>query len=176
MKPNSLTIKSTRGIERLISTDLYIHEPGNAKGSQIHGIWDTGATGTAITKKVTKSLGLIPTGFATVSTANGPVQQNTFTIDVTLINGVRIGGIVATEVDELSGGCDALIGMDIINLGDFAITNHNGFTCMSFRVPSLHEIDYVKSPDFGMVKVSSFSDKFKKNMSSGNKSNNKKRK
>jgi uncharacterized protein YecA (UPF0149 family) len=34
--------------------------------------------------------------------------------------------------------------MDIITLGDFAVTNFNGNTCMSFRVPSLHQIDYVE--------------------------------
>lgn len=34
--------------------------------------------------------------------------------------------------------------MDIITLGDFSITNYNGVTCMSFGLPSKHEIDYVK--------------------------------
>ncbi|MCY7409416.1 MAG: SEC-C domain-containing protein [Chitinophagales bacterium] len=35
--------------------------------------------------------------------------------------------------------------MDIIAMGDFSITNLDGNTCMSFRMPSLHEIDYVKN-------------------------------
>jgi uncharacterized protein YchJ len=34
--------------------------------------------------------------------------------------------------------------MDIINLGDFAITNYGGNTVMSFRVPSIQEINFVK--------------------------------
>jgi hypothetical protein len=33
--------------------------------------------------------------------------------------------------------------MDIISLGDFAITNVGGESCMSFRTPSLLTIDYV---------------------------------
>jgi uncharacterized protein YecA (UPF0149 family) len=41
-------------------------------------------------------------------------------------------------------GIDVLIGMDIITLGDFSVTNFQGNTCMSFRVPSLHQIDYVE--------------------------------
>jgi len=36
-----------------------------------------------------------------------------------------------------------LIGMDIINLGDFAITNAIGKTTFSFRIPSVQEIDFV---------------------------------
>jgi len=46
-----------------------------------------------------------------------------------------------------------LIGMDVITLGDFSITNHNGITCMSFRVPSSHEIDYVKNPNYGITPI-----------------------
>ena len=37
-----------------------------------------------------------------------------------------------------------LIGMDIINLGDFAITNKNGNTKFTFEIPSSRDIDFVK--------------------------------
>ncbi len=40
--------------------------------------------------------------------------------------------------------------MDIIALGDFSITNHEGVTCMSFRYPSCHELDYVKNLKHGI--------------------------
>ena len=40
--------------------------------------------------------------------------------------------------------CDVLIGMDIITLGDFAVTNRDGITVMSFRTPAQGRIDYVK--------------------------------
>jgi uncharacterized protein YchJ len=51
-------------------------------------------------------------------------------------------GVVAAE-GEIGGG-DALIGMDIIASGDFAITNFNGKTTISYRTPSIQEIDFVK--------------------------------
>jgi hypothetical protein len=41
-------------------------------------------------------------------------------------------------------GCDVLIGMDVITTGDLAITNHNGKTTFSFRVPACEEIDFVE--------------------------------
>ncbi len=39
---------------------------------------------------------------------------------------------------------DVLIGMDVIANGDFAVTNHQGKTLMSFRMPSVECIDFVK--------------------------------
>jgi len=33
--------------------------------------------------------------------------------------------------------------MDVITQGDFSITNTNGQTTMSFRIPSKKEVDYV---------------------------------
>jgi len=39
-------------------------------------------------------------------------------------------------------GFDILIGMDIINKGDFAISNRNGKTMFSFRYPSMTDFDF----------------------------------
>lgn len=107
------------------------------------GIWDTGATGTAITPKVVKELGLIPTGVTDVITAKGIGKSPVYFINVYLPMGVIITGVRATEA-LLVGDTDVLIGMDVIGLGDFSITNAEGITTMSFRVPSVKEVDYVK--------------------------------
>lgn len=150
---SAFTVKSSGGLLRVLITDVNVHISGSPKHSAIKAIWDTGASGSAITKKVAQHLGLVPTGMAQVNTANGIATQNTYTIDIGLPNKVIIQGIVATEIDALAAGCDALIGMDIITLGDFSITNHNGSTCMSFRVPSGHEIDYVKNVNYGITPI-----------------------
>ena len=150
---SAFTVKSKGGLLRVLITDINVHLPGNAKSSSVKAIWDTGATGSAITKRVALQLGLQPTGMAQVDTANGLVTQNTYTIDIGLPNNVIIQGIIATEIDALAAGCDALIGMDVITLGDFSITNHQGITCMSFRVPSSHEIDYVKNLNYGLTPI-----------------------
>lgn len=155
-KPAAFTIKSKAGLLNVLITDVNIHIPNSTLMSEalpIKAIWDTGATGSAITKKVANLLGLTPTGMTQVNTANGIAIQNTYTIDIGLPNRVLVKGIIATEVDALAGGCDALIGMDVINFGDFSVTNHNGVTCMSFRIPSSHEIDYVKNINQGIKPV-----------------------
>ncbi len=43
-------------------------------------------------------------------------------------------------VDE--DDCDLIIGMDIMTQGDLAITNFEGKTVFSFRIPALHRVDF----------------------------------
>lgn len=38
--------------------------------------------------------------------------------------------------------------MDIITYGDFSITNYNGRTTFSFRIPSVNEVDFVSEFQF----------------------------
>lgn len=141
----SLTIKSTKGIATQLQTSVEVFPVGTqTQGFQGMGIWDTGATGSVITKNVADALGLLPINKKIVHTANGPAEQNVYLVNIGLPNRLMVTDMFVTEAPL--HGCDVLIGMDIISLGDFSITNFNDQTCMSFRVPSKHEIDYVQHP------------------------------
>lgn len=105
------------------------------------GVWDTGATGSCITQRIVDDLKLTPIGKSQISTANGLKIVNTYLVDVGLPNNVIIPNIVVSCAD-LGSDLDLLIGMDIISLGDFAITNVNGRTTFSFRLPSICVIDF----------------------------------
>ncbi|MBI4165915.1 MAG: aspartyl protease family protein [Acidobacteria bacterium] len=106
-------------------------------------LWDTGATGSSITPSVARELGLTPIGARMVNHAGGSSLSNTYLVNLHLPNGVGIVGVPVTELGEttLFG---VIVGMDIIIRGDFAITNTNGQTWVSFRVPSIQGIDYVQ--------------------------------
>ena len=106
--------------------------------------WDTGATGTCISKLVVDRLGLVPIGMTTIQTPSGERTTNVYVVDIVLRNEVRIKDIEVIESMIGNQGIDLLIGMDIITLGDFAVTNVNGKTKFTFRIPSVGEIDYVK--------------------------------
>ena len=69
-------------------------------------------------------------------------DRNVYLVNIGLPNGVMIPNIPAVWGEM--AGLDVLIGMDIITLGDFAVTNQNNVTTFSFRIPSLHTIDYSK--------------------------------
>lgn len=139
--PKAFTLRAT-GLAKVLTTPLDIFIPSTSTFVRVSGIWDTGATGTAITETLVKQLGLQPTGKTRVNTANGVVLQNTYTIDIGLPNSVKVQGIVANGCSDLPSDNEVLVGMDIIGLGDLSVTNYKGKTCMSFRIPSIHEIDY----------------------------------
>ncbi len=111
---------------------------------EYNAIWDTGATRTALTSTVAQECGLKPTGMCKLKTAGGEKDSYTYFVSVYLPNGVCLPQLRVNEA-ELAGA-DVLIGMDIISRGDFAVTNHEGKTNMSFRMPSIECIDFVKQP------------------------------
>ena len=110
------------------------------------GIWDTGATTSAISSNIAKKCNLIPISKAEVHTAGGLVSQNVYLVDILVPNGVVINSVKVTEIPEIHGA-DALIGMDVIQLGDFAISNTDGKTTFTFRIPSCKKYDFVEDID-----------------------------
>jgi predicted aspartyl protease len=97
------------------------------------GIWDTGASMTMITPKIFSELKLTPVDTVTVNGVNSCKQVPVVLINVVLPNGIKVHGLRAT-VSEIQG-IDMLIGMDIIQLGDFSISNSEGKTVFTFAVP-----------------------------------------
>ena len=73
---------------------------------------------------------------------HGVQNVNKYLVNLYLPNGVNIAGIEVAEAQLR--GADVLIGMNVIGLGDFAITNKNNRTVFTFRVPSIARYDFVK--------------------------------
>lgn len=114
----------------------------NKKSTSVRAIWDTGATASVITSKVAKALSLVPVGMTEVHTAGGVRMCNVYIVDLMLPNEVFIPNVQVTEADMTAN--DVLIGMDIITLGDFALTNFGGKTRFTFSIPSTRVIDFVQ--------------------------------
>jgi predicted aspartyl protease len=147
-----LTLTSKRGILRQLVSDCGVcqaFEHASTPQDQqppyhaFKAIWDTGATASVITPQVVAACGLKPTGMTNVQTAKGVSAALTYLVNIKLPNGIAFEGAVVT-LGDLGGGPQVLIGMDIITEGDFSITNKDGRTVMSFRVPSITSVDFVK--------------------------------
>ena len=110
-------------------------------GKEFIAQWDTGASGSVLSKELVTALKLVPISYAKAVGANGPYDTGVYYIDLFLPNHRGICKLKVT--DGNFQGADILIGMDIISQGDFSVTNFNGKTTFSFRMPSLHEVDYV---------------------------------
>ena len=109
-----------------------------------NAICDTGATGTAITQKVADDCALKPISMAIVQTAKGQIRTPVYLANIYLPQRVCIYNLRVTLIDIRNA--DVLIGMDVISKGDFVISNKDGKTTFSFRVPSCECIDFVKQP------------------------------
>ena len=106
---------------------------GNRMPIVVKAIWDTGAYGSVISPRVAKELGLMPVGVKPIQTANGTYEAYAYVVDVMLPNKLVIRGVEVSETDLKV--CDALIGMDIISMGDMKITN-KPTTKFMFRIPA----------------------------------------
>jgi uncharacterized protein YchJ len=149
-KYRAFTQKAT-GRLREIHTDLKISVPvgqaavhdGDPRLVDCKALWDTGATNSSITKSLAKKLGLKAVSIAQSHHAQGVTEVPVYVVDLYLPNKVKFAGVTVCEIADTVGGFDVLIGMDIITMGDFSITNMGGNTCVSFRIPSYKEVDFV---------------------------------
>lgn len=144
------TAKSSR-IESELVSSVGIALPGESlkdKALSWKGLWDTGATGCAITRTVADNIGASPIGVVQVGGVHGVEEVNLYVIDIYLPNNVVIPEVDATELSE-TAGCDLLIGMDVIGMGDFSVSNADGKTFFSFRVPSVEDADFTTVPPRG---------------------------
>lgn len=132
-------------ISNVIVSDLSVVNPFNGSLEKTQGIWDTGATNSCISESLAKKLNLAPIQRATVQGVHGAEEVNVYYITIVLPNENIKLNVPVTECKELSedGRICMLIGMDVITKGDFCITNLNGKTVLSFRVPSVEMIDFV---------------------------------
>ncbi len=116
---------------------------GSIQSDEYLGLWDTGATSSCITRKVVGDNSLNPVGIQEVVGAYGGKNiRPVYLICLYLPNGMFVENIQAIEA-ELEN-LDALIGMDVISLGDFSISNIDNKTSFSFRFPSIIEADFVR--------------------------------
>lgn len=157
MQHHAFTTKYT-GRARVLFNEVYVCLPVTPEEAQTQkvefkkyvAIWDTGATHSAITKRVVGDLGLQPTGVRETRHAGGKSANNTYLVNIILPNKVMIPHVRVTEVQLIPDDNvvddkqpQLLIGMDIISLGDFAVTNAGGKTTFSFRIPSVQEIGFI---------------------------------
>ncbi len=115
---------------------------GNRTPVVVKAIWDTGAYGSVISPRVAEELGLMPVGVKPIQTANGTYEAYAYVVDVMLPNKLVIRGVEVSESDLKV--CDALIGMDIISMGDMKITN-KPTTKFIFRIPAEGDTPLVAS-------------------------------
>jgi len=105
--------------------------------TQYNAIWDTGAALTGISPRIVKDYNLKPSGMIkTIGIEGNLTDKDTYLLNVILFNNLEIHGLTVAQISYVGDGSDVLIGMNLITLGDFAVTNQKNRTVFSFRSPS----------------------------------------
>ncbi|MDR0294113.1 MAG: retroviral-like aspartic protease family protein [Oscillospiraceae bacterium] len=145
MPVSALTLQYDTLVNRLISKVgimPHILQKDTLVSANWDAVWDTGATGTTISYRLAETLNLVAVSKMKAHTPSGSYMANGYYIDIYLPNGVKIEKTLAMEANLLD--FDVLIGMDIIGLGDFAVSNYRGKTCFTYRIPSMARFDFTK--------------------------------
>jgi hypothetical protein len=105
---------------------------------------DTGATRSAIRNTFVHAAKLVSYGKSTVKTAKDEYISPLYTVDFMFPNRMLAQNI---RVTEFSGNhdFDCIIGLDILRMGDMAISNAGNIMALSFRAPpNDRHIDFTK--------------------------------
>ena len=124
-----------------IITDIYILN--GEKEKKYRAFWDTGSNKSIISPRVVSDLSLAPIVDKDVylKTSNKLSSHKSYEVDIQCKRIFTIAThVLCTDMIE-PDKYDVLIGMDIISMGDFCISNYNGKTLFSFRFPSINRVD-----------------------------------
>lgn len=159
----AFTITHEKSKFNRIITDIHIVLED--KTEVIKGLWDTGASHSAICKSIAEKLELKPKGAFQISTAGGVIDSHQYKISLGLPNKFLVKDVLVGGIDLQKQDIKMLVGMDIIMLGNFAISHtKEGKMFFSFCMPPFGEhIDYVKRiEDKKVAERKSGSNRYKK--------------
>lgn len=134
------------GITHRIKSEALVSRPGSSEKARLDALWDTGATQCVISESFAERIGLDKVGETTMNHAGGASRVKVYIADIELPNKVVVRGVKLLSTRSIND-FDMIVGMNVITLGDFCITNSGGRTVVSFRYPSEARIDFVKDTE-----------------------------
>ena len=136
----SLTIKYSE-IVQIPNSKVVIRK--NGKSFNAIATWDTGSVCSIIGMNVVETLDLKPEYGHELITSSKREISAVYHIDIEFEQGILLKDVLVHDLANLNAqGIDMLIGMDIISLGDFAISNFDNHTQLTFRIPSTENLDF----------------------------------
>jgi len=112
-----------------------------------NALWDTGAMMSAITPDIRDKLKAPSVDRKTIAGIHSSQEVDIVSIMLELPNNV-VKRTFKAAVCNIASSAEMIIGMDIISLGDFALSNGNDQPLFSFAVPPfVNKIDFSKRQD-----------------------------
>lgn len=135
---NYITYKNTysKNITHIITK---AHIVCNGKTMETIALWDTGAANTHITQNIIDTFELKSSKVVDTISHGGNVPCKKYIVGIILPTNGKIEDITVlstTNMEYMGYDIGLVIGMDIINCGDFYIEHVNNKTIFAFRHPS----------------------------------------
>ena len=127
---------SYAGIVRALVSEIGIVTRVSASTTEVvkcKALWDTGAVYSVISRQFAKKLGLMSFDSGRAYTAQGSYDTSVYLLDILLPNKMIVQDLRVSDGEFQD--FDFLLGMDVISLGDFTVTNKDA-TRFAFRIPS----------------------------------------
>jgi hypothetical protein len=138
-KHSTISFYYTRKQNKIITpVHLYAIPFNSLLSLPTDALWDTGASMSAITPEIKNKLRLTPVDKKTIAGIHSTQVVDIVFITLELPNSV-IKKNIKTAVCNITSNVGMIIGMDIISLGDFALSNGDDQTLLSFAVPPFQE-------------------------------------
>jgi predicted aspartyl protease len=134
--------KKYDSVSRVLTLPVTIKFTGVENSCETHGIIDTGAIVSIISRGIVEKMGAKPQAYRFMDTASEQhVITPVYDASIMLCDRLEITNLTVGD-GVLPEGEECLIGMDILSLGDLAVSHFDGKTCISFRIPSQESIEF----------------------------------
>lgn len=110
----------------------------------VYGLIDTGCSHTCISEELAQKMNLAVIGGSDYTGAESTVKCNKYLVRIYIDRDIDCGILDVGTFKKQGRPEDVLIGMDILNKCDLAITNSNGNTKITIEMPSKRNLDFTK--------------------------------
>ncbi len=111
----------------------------------VYGLIDTGCSHTCISEELAQKMNLSSIGKDQYIGADTKVNCFRYLVSIYIDRDIDCGTLEVGTFKKQDRPEDVLIGMDILNKCDLAITNSNGNTKITIEMPSKRNLDFTKA-------------------------------
>lgn len=131
----ALTVQYS-GLANRLTTSLDIREcTDTSERFQIDkALWDTGSSGSCISERMARKLGLHPVDTGVGVSATGQQDITYYIVDICLSPEMVFRNVKIAGFPLENNNVDFIIGMDIISKGNLSVTNKEGKTEVKFTL------------------------------------------
>ena len=118
----------------MIISEAEIVNPETGESLKCKAFWDTGATGSCISARAARKLGLVAFSKVQLRGVDSALRKNLYMTKIN-IGPYTFNFQKLAEYEDVHADTDLCIGMDIIGTGDFSLTRKHGKIVLKYQLP-----------------------------------------